>query len=221
MKNKGNILGFKIAVTFYNVLIILGILSFVLIILIDVLHTTQTNEIIGTVKLTSISTDTNNQILSNNSHITLTPYDTHAIYSIKDSDNRASILAYKIFYNIVSYLEILFFIYLLIQFKNLTKSVGKTKLQTGNYDVFSSKNLRCMRRICYAFFIYPILELFTRFLDNIFLTKYISVVNYKVSPSVSFADISWDYIIIGILLLSAVEIIRKGIALKNENDLTI
>lgn len=89
------------------------------------------------------------------------------------------------------------------------------------YFVFNKENIKRFRYIGIGFICMPIIELTIYLFDNYFLKKYFYIPDYKILPSSSLGYITWEYIFIGLLFITFIEIIRRGISIQEENDLTV
>ena len=67
----------------------------------------------------------------------------------------------------------------------------------------------------------PLFELIIYFSDSIFLKKYFLIEGFTLNPIIGLSSISWDYIFIGLLFISLIEVIRRGMTIQEENDLTV
>lgn len=145
-------------------------------------------------------------------------------YSLKFTEQHSKALLYRIFFDISLNLSMLFIIFILFQIRNIISSIIKSeraKEKTFQERIFSQKNLKRMRYISYGFFAMPIIEVVSLWIDKLFLKKYIILKGYSVNSTITYSDVSWDYLLIGLLFFVLIEIIRKGIDIQDENDLTI
>lgn len=78
-----------------------------------------------------------------------------------------------------------------------------------------------MKYISFSFIVLPILELLVYISDKIFLKTYLQIQELNIVPEFGLSQISWEYILIGMLFYVMVDIFKKGISLQQENDLTI
>ena len=65
------------------------------------------------------------------------------------------------------------------------------------------------------------IEFLSVWIDDLFLQHYVIFKGFNVFSTMTYSDISWDYILIGLMFFALIEVIRQGIAIQDENDLTI
>lgn len=143
--------------------------------------------------------------------------------------NTGNLPIYIIFIQLLCANIILFVIlYMLAKARQIIHSVYQNKKDIRKNlsgIVFHEQNLRRFRAIAFSFLCIPLVELMVYFFDIVYSIPYLQTLvafpGYKIKPGYSLLDISWDYIFVGSFLLIIVEIIRKGIQLQTENDLTV
>lgn len=129
---------------------------------------------------------------------------------------------------LASNILLLVILYILIKSRQIICSVYHNKKNIKkNFSevIFHEKNIRRFRSIAIAFFCVPIVELIVYCIDIIYAIPYLQTLvefpGYHIRPSNSLLYISWDYFFVSLFLLIIVEIIRKGVQLQTENDLTV
>ncbi|MBP1629199.1 MAG: hypothetical protein H6Q15_92 [Bacteroidetes bacterium] len=148
----------------------------------------------------------------------------HLTIMIKSDDFQMMPFAYRIFYLLALNLSMFFLLFILFHIRNILNSLVKglnekdSKLQ---HYIFDKKNIMRFRYIAYAFIVMPLIEVMIYFFDSFFLQKYINIEGYSIEPISQLALVSWDYIFIGLFFISLIEIIRRGIDIQEENDLTV
>ena len=141
--------------------------------------------------------------------------------------DRANFKSLPILYQIISTLTLvlglLFLIFVVFHIKNIIKCIIRGMREENSYKhfVFNKENIKRFRYIGIGFICMPIIELTIYLFDNYFLKKYFYIPDYKILPSSSLGYITWDYIFIGLLFITFIEIIRRGISIQEENDLTV
>lgn len=136
---------------------------------------------------------------------------------------------YIIFIQLLCANIILFVVlYILIKARQIIHSVYQNKKDIRknlSKVVFHEKNLLRFRSIAISFLCIPLVELVVYFTDIVYSIPYLQTLmvfpGYEIKPAYSLWDISWDYIFVSLFLLIIVEIIRRGIQLQTENDLTV
>jgi hypothetical protein len=87
--------------------------------------------------------------------------------------------------------------------------------------MFNKKNIHRFQYIAYGFIAMPIIELLFYCSDTYFLSSYFKAEGYVLKSVIDLSTISWDYLFIGLLFISLIELIRRGIMIQEENDLTV
>ncbi len=156
--------------------------------------------------------------------IHLKPEGIKVAYDIDIHSNSFSAIILKLFYVITLNISLLFLLFQLVQIRNIVNSVYKG-FKSGDVSlghcVFTDKNIKRMKYISFSFIILPFLELLVYTFDSIFLKTYLQIQELNIVPEFGLSQISWEYILIGMLFYVMVDIFRKGISLQQENDLTI
>ena len=156
--------------------------------------------------------------------IHLKPEGIKVAYDIDIHSNSFSAIILKLFYVITLNISLLFLLFQLVQIRNIVNSVYKG-FKSGDVSlghcVFTDKNIKRMKYISFSFIILPFLELLVYIFDSIFLKTYLQIQELNIVPEFGLSQISWEYILIGMLFYVMVDIFRKGISLQQENDLTI
>ena len=132
-------------------------------------------------------------------------------------------ILYRIISTLTLVLGLLFLIFVVFHIKNIIKCIIRGMREENSYKhfVFNKENIKRFRYIGIGFICMPIIELTIYLFDNYFLKKYFYIPDYKILPSSSLGYITWDYIFIGLLFITFIEIIRRGISIQEENDLTV
>ncbi|MDD4544769.1 MAG: DUF2975 domain-containing protein [Bacteroidales bacterium] len=132
-------------------------------------------------------------------------------------------ILYRIISTLTLVLGLLFLIFVVFHIKNIIKCIIRGTREENSYKhfVFNKENIKRFRYIGIGFICMPIIELTIYLFDNYFLKKYFYIPDYKILPSSSLGYITWDYIFIGLLFITFIEIIRRGISIQEENDLTV
>jgi hypothetical protein len=156
--------------------------------------------------------------------IHLKPEGIKVAYDIDIHSNSFSAIILKLFYVITLNISLLFLLFQLVQIRNIVNSVYKG-FKSGDVSlghcVFTDKNIKRMKYISFSFIILPFLELLVYIFDSIFLKTYLQIQELNIVPEFGLSQISWEYILIGMLFYVMVDIFKKGISLQQENDLTI
>lgn len=227
MKQKNKIMTLKIIkVTFDVVLVALSlfVLSFMFISVFNI----NNNIVFGTVNISKeskaivLNDDTPTTI--NGMALTLQPNYVQAKYELNLPSQHSKAMIYRIFFYLSLNLSLLFMIFVIFQIRNIINSIVKSEKEEKKlfkYRVFSQKNLKRMRYITYGFLAMPIIECITVWIDDLFLKHYVIFKGFNVYSTMTYSDVSWDYILVGLMFFAFIEVIRKGIAIQNENDLTI
>ena len=231
MNIKKKILTIKSIKILFDTAIIIMSLSLVVLLLAFVLGIANDNEIyskgyaiIEQSKNTTI--ELQGEIPSNLKDVTihLKPEGIKVAYDIDIHSNSFSAIILKLFYVITLNISILFLLFQLVQIRNIVNSVYKG-FKSGDVSlghcVFTDKNIKRMKYISFSFIILPFLELLVYIFDKIFLKTYLQIQELNIVPEFGLSQISWEYILIGMLFYVMVDIFRKGISLQQENDLTI
>lgn len=132
-------------------------------------------------------------------------------------------ILYRIISTLTLVLGLLFLIFVVFHIKNIIKCIIRGTREENSYKhfVFNKENIKRFRYIGIGFICMPIIELTIYLFDNYFLKKYFYIPDYKILPSSSLGYITWEYIFIGLLFITFIEIIRRGISIQEENDLTV
>lgn len=141
-----------------------------------------------------------------------------------DNDNFKSLtIIYKIISTLTLVLGLLFLIFIVFHVKNIIKCIIRGMKEDNSYKhyIFNKENIKRFSYIGIGFICMPIIELTIYLFDNYFLKKYFYIPDYKILPSSSLGYITWEYIFIGLLFITFIEIIRRGISIQEENDLTV
>jgi hypothetical protein len=156
--------------------------------------------------------------------IHLEPEGIKVAYDIDIHSNSFSAILLKLFYVITLNISLLFLLFQLVQIRKIVNTVYKG-FKSGEVSlghcVFTDKNIKRMKYISFSFIILPFLELLVYIFDKIFLKTYLQIQELNIVPEFGLSQISWEYILIGMLFYVMVDIFRKGISLQQENDLTI
>lgn len=141
------------------------------------------------------------------------------------SNNLSQIpIIFKIVFLTALNLNLFFIIFVFYQASKILKSIingMKEDKKVIQHYIFNKNNIRRFQFIAYGFILMPIIELIIYFSDSYFLSNYFSIQGFTLSPILDLSSISWDYIFIGLLFISLIEIIRRGITIQEENDLTV
>ncbi|MDD2489224.1 MAG: DUF2975 domain-containing protein [Bacteroidales bacterium] len=146
------------------------------------------------------------------------------VLDMKSSDFSQIPVIYKIIFLTALNLNLFFIIFVFYQASKILKSIIrgiKESKQVIQHYIFNKKNIRRFQFIAYGFMVMPIIELVIYLSDSHFLSKYFSINGFNLKPILDLSSISWDYIFIGLLFISLIEIIRRGIVIQEENDLTV
>lgn len=146
------------------------------------------------------------------------------VLDMKSSDFSQIPVIYKIIFLTALNLNLFFIIFVFYQASKILKSIIrgiKESKQVIQHYIFNKKNIRRFQFIAYGFMVMPIIELVIYFSDSHFLSKYFFINGFNLKPILDLSSISWDYIFIGLLFISLIEIIRRGIVIQEENDLTV
>jgi hypothetical protein len=145
-------------------------------------------------------------------------------YDLNFAHNSTSLVFYRILTAFTLNLSLLFSLFIVFQLRNIINSVLKEMKHKGkslSHHVFSRKNIQRLRYLAFAFILFPLIELSAYWADNLLLERYVKITGTKVMSVLALADLSWDYILIGLVFIILIEVIHKGIALQEENDLTV
>lgn len=132
-------------------------------------------------------------------------------------------ILYRIISTLTLVLGLLFLIFVVFHIKNIIKCIIRGMREENSYKhfVFNKENIKRFRYIGYGFIGMPIIDFVLYLFDTYFLTKYFYLPDYDIVPFLRLSSISWDYIFIGLLFITFIEIIRRGISIQEENDLTV
>lgn len=145
------------------------------------------------------------------------------IYIKSDDLNQIPII-YKLIFLTGLNLSLFFIIFVLFQASKILKFIIRSLKEDKRviqHNLFNKSNIKRFQFIAYGFMVMPIIELIIYFSDYYFLSNYFSIPGFKLHPILDLSSISWDYIFIGLLFMSLIEIIRRGITIQEENDLTV
>jgi hypothetical protein len=231
MNIKKKILTIKSIKILFDTAIILISLSLIILLLAFVLGIANDNEIFSKgyaiiEQNENTSIELQGEIPSNLKDVTihLKPEGIKVAYDIDIHSNSFSAIILKLFYVITLNISLLFLLFQLVQIRNIVNSVYKG-FKSGDVSlghcVFTDKNIKRMKYISFSFIILPFLELLVYIFDSIFLKTYLQIQELNIVPEFGLSQISWEYILIGMLFYVMVDIFRKGISLQQENDLTI
>lgn len=231
MNIKKKILTIKSIKILFDAAIILISLSLIIVLLAFVLGIANDNEIFSKgyaiiEQNENTSIELQGEIPSNLKDVTihLKPEGIKVAYDIDIHSNSFSAILLKLFYVITLNISILFLLFQIIQIRNIVNSVYKG-FKSGEVSlghcVFTDKNIKRMKYISFSFIVLPILELLVYISDKIFLKTYLQIQELNIVPEFGLSQISWEYILIGMLFYVMVDIFKKGISLQQENDLTI
>ncbi|MDR1725017.1 MAG: DUF2975 domain-containing protein [Bacteroidales bacterium] len=145
-------------------------------------------------------------------------------YKMLFSEKHSVIIFYHVLKILTLNLPLILFLFILFHLRNIINSVLKEfnqKKRLISHYIFNKKNIKRLHYIAYAFIIFPFIELSAYWADNLLLEQYFVLKGMKVRSIISLQILSWDYIIIGLIFITIIEVIRRGIALQEEQDLTI
>lgn len=154
----------------------------------------------------------------------LTPKGVRVVYEAQTERHPVLFFFWKSLYAVTLNLVAVFIIFVLYQIRNMIKNVClalKDDSRTIASHIFSHKNVRGLRRIAYGFMLIPLVELVNHYVDRYFLMRFVKIDGVSVVPVSDLGTISWEYILVGLLFIVMIEVFRRGIALQEENDLTV
>lgn len=146
---------------------------------------------------------------------------------LKDSNFKGISIVYQLINYFTLSLSIFLIIFIVFHIRKILKSIIREINRNTNTEfkhcIFNNENIRRFRYIGISFIIVPLIDLFLYKFQTYFISKYLFVKEsgMELKPIAEYSDISWDYIYIGLLFLSIIEIIRKGMVIQEENDLTV
>lgn len=149
------------------------------------------------------------------------------VLNMKSNDLSKIPIVYKVIFVSALNLSVFFLIFVLFQATKILKSIikgmneYKEDKEALQHYMFNKKNIRRFQYIAYGFIAMPIIELFLYCSDTYFLSTYFKTEGYVLKSILDFSSISWDYLFIGLLFISLIELIRRGIIIQEENDLTV
>ena len=152
------------------------------------------------------------------------------VLDMKSKDLSKMPIIYKVIFVSALNLSIFFLIFVLFQASKILKSIikgmneyndNKEDKEALQHYMFNKKNIRRFQYIAYGFIAMPIIELLLYCSDSYFLSTYFKAEGYVLKSILDFSSISWDYLFIGLLFISLIELIRRGIMIQEENDLTV
>jgi hypothetical protein len=218
-------IGFDIAI----ILLSLFFLFFITLVYFD-LSTTYTKSSLNTILAKVVPnqpSSTNDFVVSSskeNIHVYSYIESYNVIIDMKSDDVKNVPIIYKIIFLLGLNLNLFFLIFVLYQGRNILKSIingikGKTDII--KHYIFNRKNIRRFQYIAYGFIAMPLIELIIYLSDSYFFGRYFNIEGFSLKPAIEFSSISWDYVFVGLLFISLIEIIRRGITIQEENDLTV
>lgn len=149
------------------------------------------------------------------------------VLDMKSKDLSKIPIVYKVIFVSAINLSVFFLIFVLFQASKILKSIikgmneYKEDKEALQHYMFNKKNIRRFQYIAYGFIAMPIIELLLYCSDTYFLSTYFKAEGYVLKSILDFSSISWDYLFIGLLFISLIELIRRGIMIQEENDLTV
>lgn len=146
------------------------------------------------------------------------------VLDMKSKDLKTMPIIYKVIFMSALNLSFFFLIFVLFQASKILKSIVKgmkEDKETLQHYMFNKKNIHRFQYIAYGFIAMPIIELLLYCSDTYFLSSYFKAEGYVLKSILDFSSISWDYLFIGLLFISLIELIRRGIMIQEENDLTV
>lgn len=149
------------------------------------------------------------------------------VLNMKSKDISKIPIVYKVIFVSALNLSVFFLIFVLFQASKILKSIVKgmneykEDKEALQHYMFNKKNIHRFQYIAYGFIAMPIIELLLYCSDTYFLSSYFKADGYKLKSILDFGSISWDYLFIGLLFISLIELIRRGIMIQEENDLTV
>lgn len=146
------------------------------------------------------------------------------VLNMKSKDLKTIPILYKVIFVSALNLSVFFLIFVLFQASKILKSIVKGMKENKEdiqHYMFNKKNIHRFQYIAYGFIAMPIIELLLYCSDTYFLSSYFKAEGYKLKSILDFSSISWDYLFIGLLFISLIELIRRGIMIQEENDLTV
>ena len=161
--------------------------------------------------------------------ITVTSYvnNYQLVLNTRSNDLKKIPIVYKIIFVSAINLSLFFLIFVLFQASKILKSIikgmneYKEDKEALQHYMFNKKNIHRFQYIAYGFIAMPIIELLLYCSDTYFLSTYFKAEGYVLKSILDFSSISWDYLFIGLLFISLIELIRRGIMIQEENDLTV
>lgn len=165
-------------------------------------------------------------VSSSNENIQVSSYinNYNIVIDMKSDDVKKIPISHKIIFLLGLNLNLFFLIFVLYQGRNILKSIisgAKAKADNLKHYIFNRNNIRRFQYVAYGFIAMPLIELIIYFSDSYFFGKYFYIQGFSLKPTIEFSSISWDYVFIGLLFISLIEIIRRGITIQEENDLTV
>ncbi|MCK9321613.1 MAG: DUF2975 domain-containing protein, partial [Bacteroidales bacterium] len=133
-------------------------------------------------------------------------------------------IIFKIVFLLALNLNLFFLIFVFFQASRILSSIIrgiKNEKENLHHFIFNKRNIKRFQYISYGFIAMPLFELIIYFSDSIFLKKYFLIEGFTLNPIIGLSSISWDYIFIGLLFISLIEVIRRGMTIQEENDLTV
>ncbi len=154
-------------------------------------------------------------------------FNKHEVYiEVGQEETNSRFTLYRLVYMFALALGVLFICFIVFHIRNIIKSIIKGMKEedsrTGiKHHIFNTKNINRFRYIAYGFIIMPIIELSIYFFNNFYLNKYFYISGKKIEPISNLLSVSWDYFFIGLLFIALIEVLRKGMKIQEENDLTV
>ncbi len=173
-----------------------------------------------------ISSSNDFVIKAKNSDAVVTTYiDSYKIaFNVKNSTNAKIPIIFKIVFLLALNLNLFFLIFVFFQASRILSSIIRgirNEKENLHHFIFNKRNIKRFQYISYGFIAMPLFELIIYFSDSIFLKKYFLIEGFTIEPIIGLSSISWDYIFIGLLFISLIEVIRRGMSIQEENDLTV
>lgn len=215
-------------VVFFLLVILLALFFIASIIDISYLNTSKGH--IGSKVEIERTVDNNNiDVFSriNNSKVSSKISSYEIVLNLQDSDSKVMVLIYQIVNFLTLTLGLLLIIFIVFHIRKILKSIVKGIKRNNNtelmHHIFNNSNIRRFRYIGISFIIVPFIDLFLLMFHSYFISKYFYVkdIGVDLKPVTELSIISWDYIFIGLLFLALIEVIRKGMIIQEENDLTV
>lgn len=221
-------IGFDVAISALSIFL----LVLIILVIFD-LSSISTKSSLGTILAKAIpiekSTTKDFVVSSKIKDITVSSYvdNYQLVLNTRSNDLKKIPIIYKIIFVSALNLSLFFLIFVLFQASKILKSIikgmneYKEDKEALQHYMFNKKNIRRFQYIAYGFIAMPIIELLLYCSDTYFLSTYFKAEGYVLKSILDFSSISWDYLFIGLLFISLIELIRRGIIIQEENDLTV